>query len=312
VDTKHFSAGQAITHFLHTEGPRGFLPRFALAYGFLSLLIQIPAYWLQGPVYAIYLRAFTENNGDFTPYVDELNRASLQANLGSLIALPLSLAIWAVFEAASQRRYLRGEAFRLRIGADEGRLAVVGLIWFAFLVVAYFALVIALVIPAVIAGFVAGIPGAVVVGGVIFLALMIAGTYFFARFSGASALTVREGQIRFFESWALTRGLGWKLTGAFLALFVMFTVIVLILYAGLGAAGFGLVWPSIDGESGSALTEKILAAVAQPGFWGPMLFLLFLVMSVYGVFAHAFAGPGAWLVRQRASAHLSVIGDTFG
>ena len=37
--------------------------------------------------------------------------------------------VWAMFETASQRRYVRGEGFSLGFGADEARMMVVGLLW---------------------------------------------------------------------------------------------------------------------------------------------------------------------------------------
>jgi hypothetical protein len=51
----------ATTHFLHTEGPRGFLLRFALVYAILTLVLQAVGVWTQAPVYELYLRAIVEN-----------------------------------------------------------------------------------------------------------------------------------------------------------------------------------------------------------------------------------------------------------
>ncbi|MEX1251437.1 MAG: hypothetical protein WEA77_09615 [Hyphomonas sp.] len=159
----------AALHFLRTDGPRGFLMRFAFVYAAATLVMQVFGLWLQAPVYEIYLRAFAENDGDITAYADELNAVSLQSNLGSLLMLPVSLAIWVMFEGASQRRYIRAEGFRLRISADEGRLALVGLIWGALLIGGYFALALGAIIPGVIAGATAGVAAGVIVGGLIFL-----------------------------------------------------------------------------------------------------------------------------------------------
>src|SRR3990167_8795248 len=203
-----FRIGPAILHFRHTSGPRGFLLRFALAYALVTLALQGLSLWMQAPIYEIYLRACAENGCNIEPYLDEMTRIAPQANAFSLLLLPASLAIWVLFEAASQRRYIRDEGFGLRLGADEGRLALVGLIWFALLIAAYFGLVIGAAIPAVIGGALAGIAGGVIVGGLALLALMGLGLYLFSRLSLASALTIRDREIRFFESWRLTKGSG--------------------------------------------------------------------------------------------------------
>ena len=215
----------ATTHFLHSQGPRGFLLRFVLVYAVLTLVLQGVGVWTQAPVYELYLRAIAGNDGDITPYADELSARSFRANIGALILLPFSLALWVLFEAASQRRYLRAEGFSLKLGADEGRLAVVGLIWFALLIAGYLALVLGAVIPGVIVGLAVGAAAGALLGGGIFLIGLVAALYLFARLSPAAPLTIRDRQIRFFESWNLTRGHGWSLAGSYFVLFAVFTLV---------------------------------------------------------------------------------------
>jgi len=302
----------ATSHFLHTEGPRGFLLRFVLAYAAASLVLQAVGLWTQAPVYELYLRAFAENDGDFSPYLDEMNAHAMRANLGSLLLLPVSLGIWVVFEAASQRRYIRADGFGLKLGADEGRLAVVGLIWFALLIAGYIALLIGAMLPGMIAGLALGAATGFAVGGTILLAGMIAALYLFARLSPAGPLTIRDRQIRFFESWNLTKGYGWALAGSYFALFAVFTLVSLLVYGALFFAGFVLVAPAIDSSAGAQTADAILAVMAQPAFWVPMTFVMFLVLMVLAVFAHALGGPAAWMVRQNAFQGGTAITDTFG
>ncbi len=302
----------ATAHFLHTEGPGGFLLKFVLVYAAASLVLQAIGLWTQAPVYELYLRAFTENDGDFSPYLDEMNAHAMRANLGSLLLLPFSLGIWVMFEAASQRRYIRADGFGLKLGADEGRLAVVGLIWFALLIAGYFALVIGAVLPGLIAGLVAGAGAGFAVGGVILLAGMIAALFLFARLSPAASLTIRDRQIRFFESWNLTKGYGWPLAGSYFALFAVFTLISLVLYGALFFVGYALVAPALESSAGSRTAEAVLAVMAQPAFWAPMTLVMLLVLMVFGVFAHALGGPAAWMVRQNSFQGGTAITETFG
>lgn len=301
----------ATAHFLHTEGPRGFLLRFVLVYAVVTLVLQAVGLWTQVPVYELYLRAIVENEGDMTPYADELTAQSMRANIGSLVLLPFSLALWVVFEAASQRRYLRAEGFGLKLGADEGRLAVVGLIWFALLIAGYFALALGAVIPGLIVGMMAGAPAGAALGGLIFLAGLVAALYLFARLSPAAPLTIRDRQIRFFESWSLTKGHGWSLAGSYFALFAGFALVSLILYGVLFFLAFMLVAPAIDSSADGDTAGAVLSVMSQPAFWGPMTFLMLLVLMVFGVFTHALGGPAAWMVRQNSYQGGTVITETF-
>ncbi len=306
------SLSGATLHFLYTEGPRGFLMRFAVAYAALALVIQAIGLWLQAPIYEIYLRAFVENDGDITPYIDEMNAVALQSNLGSLLMLPITLALWVLFEGASQRRYIRAEGFRLKISADEGRLALVGLIWGALLFGGYIALAFAAMIPGLIAGAIAGVVAGVLVGLLVFIVGAIAALWLFARLSPASALTIRDRQIRFFEAWNVTRGNGWGLTGSYFMLLLGFTILSLIAYGVLGLLGFILISPAIESSAGAETADAVLATMVQPAFWGPMAFAMFLVMIVQSILAHALGGPAAWVVRQDSLQGGTILSETFG
>jgi hypothetical protein len=299
------------THFLRTSGPRGFLLKFALAYAVISLIVQVISLWSQAPLYEIYVRVFAENDGDMTPYIDEINALSGRANLMSLAMLPVALGMWVMFEAASQRRYIRAEGFRLALGADEGRLAVVGLIWFALLIGAYIGLAIVALVPGAIAGLIAGPEVGIVVGGLFLVFGMIAGLWIYARLSPASALTIRDRQIRFFEGWELTKGHGWQLFGSYLLLFLGFMVISLIAYGVLIFIAIALLAPVLGAGGGSVSADAVIAAMSQPGFWAPMAALMFPVLMMGSVFAHAVGGPAALAVGQSSEAGAAAINETF-
>jgi hypothetical protein len=305
------SLNGATLHFLRTEGPRGFLMRFALVYAVVAIALQAVTFWMQAPVYEVYLRACIENECDFVPYMDELNSVSLQSNMFTLLMLPFSLAVWVLFEGASQRRYIRSEGFRLALGADEGRLAIVALIWIALLFGGYLGLVFGAMIPGVIIGFVGGAAAGVVAGGSIFLCGMIGALWLFARLSPASALTIRDRQIRFFEAWNLTRRNGWRLAGSYFLLLLGFVLLSLVSYGVLLLIGILLVAPAIESSSGRDTGPAILAAMSQPYFWAPVSLVFFLMLMMQSLFAHAMGGPAAFLVRQSTAQSGTAISETF-
>lgn len=305
------SLNGATLHFLRTEGPRGFLLRFALVYAVVAIALQAVTFWMQAPVYEVYLRACIENECDFVPYMDELNSVSLQSNMFTLLMLPVSLAVWVLFEGASQRRYIRSEGFRLALGADEGRLAIVALIWIALLFGGYLGLVFGAMIPGVIIGFVGGAAAGVIAGALIFLCGMIGALWLFARLSPASALTIRDRQIRFFEAWNLTRGHGWRLAGSYFLLLLGFVLLSLVSYGVLLLIGILLVAPAIESSSGSDTGPAILASMSQPYFWAPVSLVFFLMLMMQSLFAHAMGGPAAFLVRQSTAQSGTAISERF-
>lgn len=294
MQTPEFTIGNAITHFTKTGGPRGFLLPFMLSYAALGLVSQAVSFWMQREVYAIYIRMMIEG-GDITAYTDELNRASMQANLGSLLMLPVALLFWVVFEAASQRRYMRGEGFRLRIGADEGRLAVIALVWCVLFVGFYIGLVIAMLVPLGIGFLTGGAAVAAVLTILCVLGALAVMLWLVARLSPAAALTIRDRQIRVFEAWAVTRGKGGQLFLAYLVLMIAIGLVQMVGYGLLFLFGYLMIAPQIDGGSLSA--EAALAVMASPGFWGPIMAVSFGMLMIVGAAAHIFGGPAALAAR---------------
>jgi hypothetical protein len=301
----------ATLHFLRAAGPRGFLVRFALVYAMIALILQGVSLWMQAPAYEIYLRACLENECDFVPYMDELNAVSAQANLTSLAMLPLSLAVWVVFEGASQRRYIRSEGFRLALGADEGRLALVALIWIALLFGFYLALLFGMLVPGLIIGLIGGAAFGVLAGALIFVGGLALGLWLFARLSPAGALTIRDRQIRFFEAWALTKGIGWRLAGSYFMLLVGYMILVLISFGGLLVLGIALILPALEARPGGDVVPVVLGAMSQVYFWVPVSLGMFLLLILQSVFAHAMGGPAAFAVRLSTAKGSTEISDTF-
>ena len=139
-----FRVGDAAFHIFRARAESGFIWKYALVYALVAVLVYSISLYINAPVYADYISIFASANTD-DPI--ELNRRILALNqehrlrmlLSYLVALPAGLAFWACFDAAGQRRYMRGEGFSLRIGNDEFRLLGVGLLYWLCVLAAYFA-----------------------------------------------------------------------------------------------------------------------------------------------------------------------------
>ena len=297
MDALKFNFGNALNHIFRTGGPKGFLWKFALSFAALTFVTQALSVWLNWPVYELYIRIFTEGGGDIEPYLDDLTSLSNRSTLFSILLMPLGILVWMVFEGASQRRHMNGDKFRLRIGADEGRLLVVGLIWFGMSIGAYIGLIVLMLIPIILAAMMGDSSGAVIVGaiaGLIFLAYACVAVYFIARFSPAAAMTVRDQKIRFFEAWGATKGRFWSIFGSWFIMALIALILFVTIYAMIG----GYIFAQI-----SSLTQDITldgagpsdwrSVFTRPGFWAPIGVLALLGMIVQGLFQHAFSGPPA-------------------
>ncbi|WP_273186519.1 hypothetical protein [Hyphomonas adhaerens] len=299
MNTVQFSFGNAVTHFTKTGGPAGFLWKFALAYAVLACLVQAVSIILQWPIYEAYVQMFA-GGGDLDRYAEDLENISVGTSLSGLLVMPLGILLWVAFEGANQRRYMRGDGFGLRISADEGRLLLVGLIWIALFIGMYIGFAVTLLIP-VLAGLAIGSDGiglAVLLGIVLMLGYILLVLWLSARLSAAAALTVRDRQIRFFESWRVTRGKGWTIVGSWSVLGLIAIVVLILFYLLLAALGIGLLSAQVPGlMDGDAAEGAIVGAVASPMFWAPMLVVVLAFSVAQSTLMHIFSGPAALAAR---------------
>ena len=296
-----FNFGNALFHFRRTGGPRGFLWKFTLSFALLTLILQAFSIWLQWPIYEIYLRILRDG-GEFSRHISDLEAVSMRSNITGLLFAPIGVLGWLMFETASQRRYMRAEGFGLRIGADEGRVLIVGLMWMALYIAAYIALIPVIIIVIVVAavGGQSALPVVIILSIILGLAYILALLWFSARFSAASALTIRDRQIRFFESWAVTRNKGWTIVGTWLVAFaaLAFGFAVLLCVVVLAGASFvDLDWPQEEGWTMGfsqfllLLYRTSLGALLAIGIAGSAATL------VQGIFQHIFGGAAALAAR---------------
>ncbi len=299
TDTPKFTLGNAAFHYARTGGPKGFTWKFALLYGLLAFLVQAATLPLLLPMYMVSFNPETMNNPD------AVNAAMVESlgpiMLGYAITMIGGLGLWVVFQAASLRRFVRGDGFKLRIGADEGRLIVVSLCWFVVFMVGYVMMIVAMLLMLMPMLFIGSgdVGGAMaiaigVIAVVLIAVLFCAVIWVCTRFSPAAAMTIRDRKIQFFAAWRLTKGKVWTLIGAGIVLMLLYLVMMIVGYLIVGGTGAALLWPLISADAPGA---AYLDAVKQPQFYVPMAVLVFVFFAAMGAFLHIFNGPAALVAR---------------
>lgn len=295
-----FSFGNAMSHFQKTDGPKGFVWKFGLAYGLAVVLLQVISFWLIGPMYAAMFDP--DLIGNDAAMEAALAESIGQIMIGYLVITVLGVLLWMMFEAASQRRYMRGEGFALRLGADEFRLFVVALIWVGIAIALYIGMLIAVVVPFAAVAATGGEEG-VILGALLMFVLMIAysvfALWFCAKFSAASALTIRDRSIEFGRSWRVTRGKAWTIVGSWIVLMLIMMVIAMVLYFVLIVAMFAAIFPAVSGMDPSEAEDPafVFSMILSPAFLLPAAIVGVGYAFLQGVFLHVMGGPAALAAR---------------
>ena len=214
--------------------------------------------------------------------------------------------IWAMFETASQRRYIWGKPFSLGFGRDELNMMVVGLLWI-LLGLAVMAIPVLLTLGGVWAAISAAAEGltdeeagqrivAPLFGAMGLILLLFPVYAFFAtRLAPCFGLTVKDGRIRFFDAWNVSRGRFWAILGAY----------VILAFAGaiLGQVISGIsqviIFPSFISLSNAAENgQDVMAQIWSPAFLLPMAAFLFISQFLQGLLQHIVGGPAAFAARH--------------
>lgn len=307
-----FEFGNAAFHFNRTGGPPGFLWKFGLTYAAAVILlaaITTPLFW---PMIAASFNPATANDPE--ALADAMLGSIGTILLGYLVTLVLSVVIWAMFESASQRRYVRGDGFGLRFGADELRLLAVGFFWFLIFLGLYIATLIMVMVPTVMMGVAASNGDASYAGPmvlllfVMMLVMAVVSIWVCARLSPAAALTIRDKRIRFFSAWGVTKGKVWTLVGSWIVLWLIGFAVFLVFYLVLAVAMFGVFGPLLS--SAEATEEEFVAALTSPVTLAIIAVVTFVIYALYGAFMHIFSGPAA-LVAKTDPAWAGGVTDTF-
>tara|TARA_R110000787_G_scaffold14348_5_gene44276 strand:+ start:1627 stop:2568 length:942 start_codon:yes stop_codon:yes gene_type:complete len=292
-----FDFGNAMMHFRKTGGPKGFLLKYGATYVLLYLLLSAVSLWLQWPMYgAMFDPAVMDD-----PVAMEAAMMGHMGRmmLGYLIVLPLGLAFWMVFEGANQRRYMRAEGFHLRLGGDEWRLLLVGLIWFGLFIGLYIGGIIAIAVPVGIAAATGTGEGAMIGGLLAFvlaLAYMIFVLWLCARFSPAAALTVRDRKIQFGQAWRVTKGKAWTIIGAWIVLGLILSVVFFVIYLIFAVVVVASLMPMMSGMDSEDPTV-IFRTMLSPGVLIPGGLFLVGMVFLQGCGMHIYSGPAALAAR---------------
>lgn len=282
---QRFSFDNAAFHFARTDGPIGFLVPFIFVYLVAGAAVTAINF---GAQYLIF--------GSLNGFADLLSSGVVPANqfaavgIYYLIVSVAGAVFWAVFEASVQRRYVLDEGFSIKLGGDEFRLLVVGLLWFLSFLGSYLLMIVIVVLPVTALSANGVSPFAPLL---IFVGILI---YFFVwiwmavKLSAASALTIRDQKIKFLDSWGATRGRFWPLFGAFLVLLIIALVIYFVLV--------GLVFGVTFGGEFMLSSPDRLMRLGNPQTLGAMFFVLFLMMTtVQALFLYIWAGPAALIAK---------------
>jgi MFS family permease len=222
----------ALEGFRLTRENRKAFGAWVIASFAVSVLAAISTAMMPGDV----KRGLETMNSDVTPTAAQF----LDALIVISPILLLGLAVQCVMAAAVYRLFFRHDDTRfgyLRLGADELRLMALSLIYVALGMGLVIGVTMVAAIVTALSAF-AG-PGAEAVVGEI-TGLLSLGVLFFVlvRLSLAPVATFAERRLAIFESWRLTRGQFWRLSGAYvLAIACMAVIIMLTVAICFGVAG---------------------------------------------------------------------------
>lgn len=224
----------------------------------------------------------------------------------AIIGTLVSWVVYGMFQAASMRRYIRDEPFRLSFGGDELRMMIVGLMWWLLGIMIF-------IIPIGVmwSGFSVLFSGDFVnlsdsevesrVLGSMFggmgLMLLFFPVYVFlaTRLAPCFGLTMKEREIRFFDAWNVSRGRFWPILGAFLILAIVITIVAAIIDQVLQLSLLQTVVPQfMDIDS----SDDLMAVLSSGSFLTMMGIYIFLSSIVSGVQLHFIHAPAAFAARH--------------
>ena len=298
-----FSFDNAVLHFSRSDGPGGFLWKYLLSYLVGAACLTGLSYALFQPLFNIWFDIILEAMGGASEaeieaiFARRIVEVIGWVDFGYILLLILGVMFWAVFEAAVQRRLVRDEGFTLRIGSDEFRLLLVGLIWaglgiaaqifsFIFILVTTASLVYALDNPA---------GGAI---AVLACLALVSGFWIWigVRLAPASAMTVRDGRVAFFDAWHATKGRFWTLFLSYFVLAIIIFIAAMAAYFIIGSGVAAAVMANIERFERAIDSQNplaLLSAVTQFDILAPIIGGWMFWVMLQGLFFYMWAGPAA-------------------
>lgn len=305
---QQFSFGNSVLHFAKSDGPGGFIWKYLASYLAVAVCLTALSYALFRPLINIAMGAVFEiiSTGMSEPEADQMIEALIARRateiagwivLGNIAMLILGVVFWAVFEAAAQRRLVRDEGFSLRLGADEFRLVLVGLIWVGLGIAAQVLSVIFIAVSTASLVYALDNPAG---GAIAVLACMalLSGLWIWigVRLAPASAMTVRDGRVTFFDAWNVTRGRFWTLLGSYLVLAIIVVTIATLTWYFIGTGVAAAIMANVD-RFQAAIDAKnplmLLSALLQFDILAPIIGGWLFWVMVQGLITFMWAGPAA-------------------
>ena len=236
MTAKPFDIGAAILHFFNCLGRN---PRGAIWIGICQLVLigalALVSFIVLWPVFAgLFQLVMEDANGTLDEDQVPGRVLSLVAPFFGFIGLSVPIGIVASLSVqGAWLRYLtKGEVKPLipfRFGGDEVRLFGVNIMYAVVIFVGYVGIIMLAVFGgiggALIGGEESGTGLAVLISIFLGIGAMISILVLAIKLASAPAMTIREGQFRFFESWTATKGVFWQMLVAYLAVWVMMMVV---------------------------------------------------------------------------------------
>lgn len=281
---------------------------FALAYAVLAtLLVGLFFFLARGAI------------GEFIAAIEALEAANIdEDDPGAMMALvfgtmtpllPFAVigavvgwVFYAVFLAASMRRYVRDERFYLRFGGDELRMMAVSVMWWLLSLVIFI-----IPIGMMMASFGAlwalgpdGLSEAQLVSGLFGgagMSLVFLPVYIFVatRLAPCFGLTIKDQRIRFFDAWNVSRGRFWPILGAFLILYVVVSIISMVIDQILQFTLITSLTPQFMNVSDP---DDVLSIMTSGPFLGMMAVYIFIASFAAAIQQHVIHAPAAFAARH--------------
>ena len=272
---QQFSFGNSVLHFARSDGPGGFLWKYLASYLAVAVCLTALSYALFQPLFGIWFSIV----------------------FGYLLMLILGVMFWAVFEAAAQRRLVRDEGFSLRIGGDEFRLILVGLIWVGLGLAAQIFSIIFIAISTASLVYALDNPAGGAIAVLLCMALLT-GLWIWigVRLAPASAMTVRDGRVTFFDAWNVTRGRFWTLLGSYLVLAIIVVTMAALTWYFIGTGVAAAIMANIERFQTAIDAENplmLLSALMQFDILAPIIGGWMFWVMVQGLITFMWAGPAA-------------------
>lgn len=222
-----------------------------------------------------------------------------------LPAVLVSWIVWTMFETASQRRYIRDEAFSLGFGADEVRMLGTSFFW--YLMQAVFFIIPALSGFSIFGAMMAFASGAITeeelarrtigVAALMPLSMLVlfpVYVFFATRFSPCFGLTVKDRKVAFLDGWTVSRGRFWPILGAFVIIIIVGGIALNIV----GSIAEAILMPFFMNSSFLTSDVPEFKSLLTPGFVIAMLAYTFVRYFLSGLLMHFADGPAAFAARH--------------